>query len=80
MPHLPVTHVGSKRCTNIVIDVISPIEATEKSAVALFMGDTAPKLGRFHDRFVRSKGRWLFATTWQSQLLISRGRHTTKQA
>ena len=48
-------------CTNIVIDVVSPVEATGKSAVALFMPDKAPKLGWFHDRFVQRNGRWLFA-------------------
>ena len=48
-------------CTNIVIDVVSPVEATGQSAVALFMPDKAPKLGWFHDRFVKHNGRWLFA-------------------
>lgn len=48
-------------CSNVVIDVVSDTEATGVSAMALFMPDSAPKLGSFHDRFVLENGRWLFA-------------------
>ena len=48
-------------CTNVVIDVASPLEASGLSAVALFMADTPPKLGWFHDRFVKCGEDWLFA-------------------
>ena len=48
-------------CTNIVIDVVSPVEASGKSAVALFLPDKAPKLGWFHDRFVKRDDEWLFS-------------------
>lgn len=48
-------------CSNVVIDVVSPTEATGVSAMALFTPDGPPKLGSFHDRFVLKDGRWLFA-------------------
>lgn len=48
-------------CSNIVIDVVSDIEAIGVSAMALFMPGSAPRLGSFHDRFVFENGRWLFA-------------------
>lgn len=48
-------------CSNIVVDVLSPDTAVAESAMALFQPDAAPKLGGFHDRFVRIDGAWLFA-------------------
>ena len=48
-------------CSNVVIDVHSPIEAPGVSAMALFTPDGPPKLGSFHDRFVLKDGCWLFA-------------------
>lgn len=48
-------------CSNIVIDVVSATEAVGESAMLLFMGDGAPKVGSFHDRFVLSAAGWRFA-------------------
>ncbi len=48
-------------CSNIVVDVLSFETATAESAMALFTPDAPPKLGGFHDRFVREDGVWRFA-------------------
>ncbi len=48
-------------CSNIVIDVISENEAQGESAMALYTTGSAPKIGSFHDRFVRCGGEWKFA-------------------
>lgn len=48
-------------CSNIVIDVIGACEAVGESAMLLFTGEGAPKVGSFHDRFVRTDAGWRFA-------------------
>jgi hypothetical protein len=48
-------------CSNVVINVLSEREATGESAMLLFTGEGAPKVGSFHDRFVRIEGDWRFA-------------------
>lgn len=49
-------------CTNVVIEVLSPTEATGECALALFTGPAEwPKLGFFHDRFVLTGDGWRFA-------------------
>lgn len=48
-------------CSNVVIDVLSEREATGTSAMLLFTGDPSPKVGSFHDRFVRIEAGWRFA-------------------
>jgi hypothetical protein len=48
-------------CSNVVIDVVSEVEATGESAMLLFTGEGAPKVGSFHDRFVAVQGEWRFA-------------------
>lgn len=48
-------------CSNIVIDVMSESEARGESAMLLFTGEGAPKVGSFHDHFVRTDAGWLFA-------------------
>lgn len=48
-------------CSNVVIDVISPTQAVGESAMLLFTGDGAPKVGSFHDRFVLTAAGWRFA-------------------
>ncbi|SER46005.1 nuclear transport factor 2 family protein [Sphingobium sp. YR768] len=48
-------------CSNIVIDVLDESHASGESAMLLFTGDGAPKVGSFHDRFVRVQGEWRFA-------------------
>lgn len=48
-------------CSNIVIDVLDERHASGESAMLLFTGDGAPKVGSFHDRFVRVQGEWRFA-------------------
>ncbi|MGN7931767.1 nuclear transport factor 2 family protein [Sphingopyxis sp. 22461] len=51
---------GRHLCTNVVIDVIDETDARGECAVALFTEGAAPKLGSFHDRFVRTAGGWKF--------------------
>lgn len=48
-------------CSNIVIDVADADHAVGESAMLLFTGEGAPKVGSFHDRFVRIDGVWRFA-------------------
>ena len=48
-------------CANIEIDVISPNEAVGESAMLLFTGEGPPKVGSFHDRFVRTQDGWRFS-------------------
>jgi hypothetical protein len=48
-------------CSNVVIDVRSDSEATGESAMLLFTGEGVPKVGSFHDIFVRTDAGWLFA-------------------
>lgn len=48
-------------CSNVVIDVVNAREATGESAMLLFTGEGAPKVGSFHDRFVAVEGEWRFA-------------------
>lgn len=48
-------------CSNVVIDVVAQDVATGESAMLLFTGDGPPKIGSFHDRFVRIGGVWRFA-------------------
>lgn len=48
-------------CSNIVIDVLGPDEAVGESAMLLFTGDPAPKVGSFHDRFILTGEGWRFA-------------------
>jgi len=48
-------------CSNVVIDVVSEGEAIGESAMLLFTGEVAPKVGSFHDRFVAVEGEWRFA-------------------
>lgn len=49
-------------CANIVVTVEGPDTASATSAMLLFTGADAPPLvGRYHDRFVRFDGRWLFS-------------------
>lgn len=48
-------------CSNVVIDVISPTQAVGESAMLLFTGEGAPKVGSFHDRFVLTAAGWRFA-------------------
>lgn len=48
-------------CSNVVVDVLSPDRAVAESAMALFLPGEPPKLGSFHDRFVREEGAWRFA-------------------
>lgn len=48
-------------CSNVVIDVIDADHAVGESAMLLFTGDGAPKVGSFHDRFIRTDAGWRFA-------------------
>lgn len=48
-------------CSNVVIDVVSPTEATGESAMVLFQPEGAPLAGSFHDRFVLTAEGWRFA-------------------
>ncbi|WP_372859186.1 nuclear transport factor 2 family protein [Sphingobium lactosutens] len=48
-------------CSNVVIDVISGSEAVGESAMLLFTGEGAPKVGSFHDRFTATEAGWRFA-------------------
>ncbi len=48
-------------CSNVVIDVLDESHASGESAMLLFTGEGAPKVGSFHDRFVRVQGEWRFA-------------------
>lgn len=48
-------------CSNVVIEVLGPDRAAGESAMLLFTGQGPPKVGSFHDRFVRIAGGWRFA-------------------
>jgi len=48
-------------CSNVVIEVLGPDRAQGESAMLLFTGDGPPKVGSFHDRFVRIDGDWRFS-------------------
>lgn len=48
-------------CANVLIDVLDADHAAGESAMLLYTGEGAPKVGSFHDRFVRLDGIWLFA-------------------
>ncbi|MFN4097715.1 MAG: nuclear transport factor 2 family protein, partial [Sphingomonas sp.] len=48
-------------CSNVVIDVIDADHAIGESAMLLFTGDGAPKVGSFHDRFIHTDAGWRFA-------------------
>ncbi|MFC3444116.1 nuclear transport factor 2 family protein [Sphingobium rhizovicinum] len=48
-------------CSNIVVDVLNEGEARGESAMLLFTGDGAPKVGSFHDLFVQTDEGWRFA-------------------
>lgn len=48
-------------CSNVVIDVIDADHAVGESAMLLFTGEGPPKVGSFHDRFVRTQAGWRFA-------------------
>jgi len=48
-------------CSNVVIDVLDADHALGESAMLLFTGEAAPKVGSFHDRFVRGPDGWQFA-------------------
>jgi hypothetical protein len=44
-----------------VIDVLCATEASGVSAMLLFTEAASPKVGSFHDRFVRTDAGWRFA-------------------
>jgi hypothetical protein len=48
-------------CSNVVIDVLNENEAVGTSAMLLFTGNSAPKVGSFHDRFVHTEAGWRFS-------------------
>ena len=48
-------------CSNVVIEVLGPDRAEGQSAMLLFVGDGQPKVGSFHDCFVRIDGDWRFS-------------------
>ena len=48
-------------CSNIVVEVAGPDDASAESAMLLFTGEAAPLVGSFHDRFVRTDAGWRFA-------------------
>jgi hypothetical protein len=48
-------------CSNVVIEVLSPTEATGISAMVLFQPEGAPLAGSFDDRFVLTAEGWRFA-------------------
>jgi hypothetical protein len=48
-------------CSNIVIEVIGLHEAEGESAMLLFTDAGSPKVGSFHDRFVRTDDGWRFS-------------------
>lgn len=48
-------------CANIEVEVIGPEAARGESAMLLFTGEGPPKVGSFHDRFVRTQDGWRFA-------------------
>lgn len=48
-------------CTNVVIDVVGDGEARGESAMALFQPAESPKMGSFHDVFVKTPTGWKFA-------------------
>lgn len=48
-------------CSNVVIDVESPVQARGTSAMILFTKDNPPLAGSFHDRFVLTEEGWRFA-------------------
>lgn len=52
---------GRHICSNIVIDVIDENHARSECALTLFSEGAAPKVGSFHDIFVRSPDGWRFA-------------------
>lgn len=48
-------------CSNVVITVEGPDNATGESAMILLLPDSPPLAGSFHDRFVRTAEGWRFA-------------------
>ena len=52
---------GRHLCTNIVVNVLSEVEATATSAIGLFVEGRPPAVGSFDDRIVRVDGEWKFA-------------------
>ncbi|WP_041558362.1 nuclear transport factor 2 family protein [Novosphingobium sp. PP1Y] len=48
-------------CSNVEITVVDADTALGESAMLLFTGEGAPKVGSFHDRFVRLPDGWHFA-------------------
>jgi hypothetical protein len=48
-------------CSNIVIQVIGARDAEGESAMLLFSDAGAPRVGSFHDRFVRTDDGWRFS-------------------
>ena len=48
-------------CSNVVIEVLGLDHAEGESAMLLFTGEGPPKVGSFHDRFIRIEGGWRFA-------------------
>ncbi len=56
-PPRPARHL----CANVVVTVLGEDRAEGECALALFMPDTAPKAGSFHDSFVRTADGWRFA-------------------
>lgn len=48
-------------CSNVVVDVLNENEAVGTSAMLLFTGEPAPKVGSFHDRFIRTEAGWRFS-------------------
>ncbi|WP_420383900.1 nuclear transport factor 2 family protein [Novosphingobium sp.] len=53
-------------CSNIVIDVVSPVEARGECAMALFIEGAEPKVGTFRDRFIRTGQGWRFSERFGS--------------
>lgn len=48
-------------CSNVEITVLDGDTALGESAMLLFTGESAPKVGSFLDRFVRTDDGWKFA-------------------
>ncbi|MCJ2181780.1 nuclear transport factor 2 family protein [Novosphingobium sp. 1949] len=48
-------------CSNVEITVLDADTALGESAMLLFTGDAAPRVGSFLDRFVRTGEGWRFA-------------------
>ncbi|TYC84985.1 nuclear transport factor 2 family protein [Novosphingobium sp. BW1] len=48
-------------CSNVEITVLDADTAIGESAMLLFTGEGAPKIGSFEDRFVRTAQGWKFA-------------------